>query len=297
MKGNIPIKIKEQINHKIQQLDIESIIRSQDSKFIRNLPKFLINYIKKIFHEAEINNILKKYHKYHGTDFVNNVILKYLKIKIKAHNENYLPEKGRFIFASNHPLGGVDFGVVYSKISEKFKNVKIVANEMFLHVENVKDLFLPVSTLKSNEKHKKDAIEEHLKNEKGHLLIFPAGKVARMVKGKMDDGFWHRSFIRNAIEHKRDIIPMFVGGRNSKSFYRLAKIRTFLGIKANLEFFKIPGEVFKQKNAQIPIVYGKPIPYTKFDDSKSHIEWAQEVKKIVYDLEKKYLKDKKQLIS
>jgi len=289
MKGNIPIKIKKQIRHKIQQLDIENIIRNQKNKFVRNFPKFIINFIKKSFRQNEINRVLKKYHKDYGIDFVRDVIHKHLNIKIKAHNEHFLPEKGKFIFASNHSLGGVDFGVVYSKISEKFKNVKIVANEMFLHIENAKELFLPVSTIERNDQHKKDAIEKHLENENGHLLIFPAGKVARMVKKKLDDGFWHRSFIRNAIEHKRDIIPMFVGGKNSKAFYRLAKIRTFLGIKANLEFFLLPGEVFKQRNATIPIVYGKPIPYTTFDDSKTHLEWAQEVKKIVYNLEKKYL--------
>jgi len=293
MKGKLPVKIKNKIKHKIQSLDIESIIKRQENKLVRNLPKFIINFIKKSFHETEINKVLKKYHKDYGKDFVKDVILKYLKIKIKAHNENYLPKNGKYIFASNHSLGGVDFGVVYSKLSEKFKNVKIVANEMFLHIENVKELFLPVSTIKNNEQHKKDAIENHLENEEGHLLIFPAGKVARIVKGKMDDGFWHRSFIRNAIEHKRDIIPMFVGGRNSKAFYRLARIRTFLRIKANLEFFMLPGEVFKQKNKKIPIVYGKPIPYTTFDNSKTHLEWAQEVKKIVYNLEKKYLMNNK----
>lgn len=290
MSENIPVKIKNKISNKIQQLDIESIIRSQKNKVVRNLPKFIINFIKKSFRQTEINRILKKYHKDYGINFVRSVIHKYLNIKIKAYNETLLPDKGKFIFASNHSLGGVDFGVVYSKISERFKNVKIVANEMFLHIENVNELFLPVNTQKSNEKHKKDAIENHLQKEDAHLLIFPAGKVARMVKKKLDDGFWHRSFIRNAIEHKRDIIPMFVGGRNSKAFYRLAKIRTFFGVKANLEFFLLPGEVFKQRNKTIPIVYGKPIPYTTFDDSKTHLEWAQEVKKIVYDLEKKYLK-------
>ncbi len=292
MKGNIPVKIKKQINNKIQQLDIESIIRNQKNKFVSRLPKFVINFIKKSFRQNEINKILKKYHKDHGIDFVRDVIHKYLNIRIKPFNEHLLPENGKFIFASNHSLGGVDFGVVYSQISKKYKNVKIVANEMFMHIENVKDLFLPVSTIESNDKHKKDAIETHLKDEEGHLLIFPAGKVARMVKKKLDDGFWHRSFIRNAIEHKRDIIPLFVGGRNSKAFYRLAQIRTFLGIKANLEFFLLPGEVFKQKNKTIPIVFGKPIPYTTFDESKTHLEWAQEVKKIIYNLEQTYIKDK-----
>ncbi len=281
---------KNNIKKEAQQLDIEKIIRNQKNKTVRNFPKFIIRFLKKSFHQTETNIILKKNKNLYGADFVNGV-LRHLNVKIIAFNEDFLPEKGSFIFASNHSMGGIDFGVVYSKIQEKFKNIKLIANEMFLHIENVKEIFLPVSVIEKNEKHKKDAIEEHLEKEGSHILIFPAGKVARMVKNKLDDGFWHRSFIRNAIEHKKDIIPIFVGGRNSKKFYRLAKIRTFLGIKANLEFFLLPGEVFKKRNATIPIVYGKPIPYSTFDDSKTHLEWAAEVKKIVYDLENKYLKN------
>ena len=81
---------------------------------------------------------------------------------------------------------------------------------------------------------------------------------------------------------------MFVDGENSRKFYRWAKIRKFLGIKANLEFFLLPGEVFKKRNATIKIAFGKPIPYTTFDDSKTHLEWAQEVKKWVYELGEKH---------
>ncbi|MCF6365801.1 MAG: 1-acyl-sn-glycerol-3-phosphate acyltransferase [Bacteroidales bacterium] len=272
----------------MQKLDIKKIIRGQENKIVRKLPNFIINFLKKSFHQKEINVVLRKNEHNFGIDFVRGVV-KHLNLKTKTYNEEAIPSEGKFIFAGNHSLGGVDFAVLIDKIYEKFKDIKILANEMFLFVENTKELFLPVSILKSNEKHKKDAIEEHLAKDDGHLLIFPAGKVARKIKGKMDDGPWHRSFIRNAIEHKRDIIPIFIGGENSKKFYRLAKIRKFFRIKANLELFLLPGEVFKQKNATIPIVYGTPIPYTTFNDSKTHIEWAQEVKKIVYNLEKKFL--------
>jgi len=273
----------------MQVLDIEKIIRKQKNKIVKNAPKFFINFLKKSFHQDEINEVLKKNEFNFGPDFIRGAV-SHLNIKIKTFNEHLLPKEGQFIFAVNHSLGGVDFAVVYQKISEKFKNIKIIANEMFLFVENTKELFLPVNITKSNETNKKDAIEEHLTNNTGHLLIYPAGKVARKIKGKMDDGPWHRSFIRNAIEHKRDIIPIFVGGENSKKFYRLAKIRKFFRIKANLELFLLPGEVFKQHNALIPVVYGSPIPYTTFNDSKTHLEWAQEVKKSVYNLGEKYLK-------
>ncbi len=268
---------------KYQQLDIEQIIRNQEHKIVKNLPKFIINYIKKSFHQEEINEILKKNRDKYGTDFVN-AVSDHLEYKITGYNEELLPDTGKFIFASNHPNGGADFAAVTKILSRKYKNIKLVANEMFLHVDNAKDMFLPVSILKRNEKDKINSIDDHLADIEGQLLIFPAGKVARKNKGKLDDGPWHRSFIRNAIIYKRDIIPMFVGGENSEKFYRWAKTRKFFGIKANLEFFLLPGEVFKKRGATIPVVFGKPIPYTTFDDSKDHLEWAQEVKKIVYKL-------------
>jgi len=269
-----------------QQLDIEHIIRNQENKIVKNFPKFIINRIKKSFHETEINEILKKIHDKYNLDFVNGVVDN-LNYKIISYNKEFLPDKGKFVFAGNHPFGGADFGAAIAVLSKKYKKIKLVANEMFLHVENAKEIFLPVSILKRNEKVKMDDIDKSLSEDDTQILIFPAGKVARKIKGKMDDGFWHRSFIRNAILFKRDIIPFFVAGENSKKFYRWSKLRKLFGIKANLEFFLLPGEVFKKRNATIEIAFGKPIPYTTFDDSKTHLEWAQEVKKIVYEIGKK----------
>ncbi|MCF6183862.1 MAG: hypothetical protein L3J56_04395 [Bacteroidales bacterium] len=273
---------------KYQQLDIEKIIRNQENKIVKNLPKFIINLIKKSFHQDEMNEILRKNHDKYGTDFVNGVT-DHMEYKIVGYNEKVLPESGKYIFASNHPNGGADFAAVTKILSNKYKNIKLIANELFLHVENAKDMFLPVSILKRNEKGKINDIDDHLADIEGQLLIFPAGKVARKIKGKLDDGPWHRSFIRNAVLYKRDVIPMFVGGENSKKFYRWARTRAFFGIKANPEFFLLPGEVFKKRGATIPVVFGEPIPYTTFDDSKTHFEWAQEVKKTVYELGEKYL--------
>ena len=272
----------------MKEVDLDKVIRSQKNKIVKNLPQFLINKIKKMVHQDEVNLIIRKNQDKYDFDFVKGVV-DHLNLKVKTFNEKYLPGKGRFIFAANHSLGAIDFGAVIGKIHEKFNNVMIIANDLFLQVENTKGIFLPVATFKNSDEKKRAAIENLLSKEDSHLFIFPAGKVARIVKGKMDDGPWHKSFIRNAITHKRDIIPIFIGGRNSKKFYRFANLRKFLRIKANLELFILPGEVFKKRNATIPVVFGKPISYTTFNDSKSHLEWAQEVKQIVYGLEQTYL--------
>lgn len=273
---------------KIEEIDVKKIIRSQKNFIVRNLPNFIIKKIAKSFHVDEMNLIIRNNRDKFGFDFVKGCI-DHINVKVDAINEDLIPKKGRYIFAANHPLGAVDFGAVIGKIHERFQNIKIIANDLFLHVENTKEIFLPVSTFKSSDQEKKDAIENHLSEDDTQLFIFPAGKVARKVKGKFDDGKWHRSFIRNAIEHQRDIIPVFIGGSNSKRFYRFANLRKRLHIKANLELFLLPGEVFKQRNAVIPIIFGKPVPYSVFNDSKSHLEWAAEVKKMVYNLEKQYM--------
>jgi hypothetical protein len=44
-------------------------------------------------------------------------------------------------------------------------------------------------------------------------------------------------------------------------------------------------EMFKQKDKEIRLVFGKPIPWETFDKTKSALEWADWVKSKTYDLE------------
>lgn len=75
---------------------------------------------------------------------------------------------------------------------------------------------------------------------------------------------------------------MYIEGRNSNFFYNLARIRKAVGIKANLEMFYLPDEMFAQKGKKVTIHIGKPISYTYFDRSKKDLYWAEEVKQRVY---------------
>jgi hypothetical protein len=43
-------------------------------------------------------------------------------------------------------------------------------------------------------------------------------------------------------------------------------------------------EFFKQRNQRVTIKIGKKIPYSYFNDSKNEKKWAEEVKKVVYNL-------------
>lgn len=73
------------------------------------------------------------------------------------------------------------------------------------------------------------------------ILIFPAGLVSRIQPdGAIEDLVWQKSFIRKAIEYKRDIIPVHFSGLNRRRFYRLAKWRKKLGLKVNIEQATLP---------------------------------------------------------
>ena len=118
------------------------------------------------------------------------------------------------------------------------------------------------------------------------MLFFPAGLCSRKQKDGICDLEWKKSFITKARAHKRDIIPCYINGRNSDWFYNLARIRTFFGIKANIEMLYLVDEMFKQRDKEIVITFGKPISYTIFDKKKTDLSWAQILKTHVYSLEK-----------
>ncbi len=265
------------------RVDIEKVIRSQNNRFIKKMPNFAVRYIKKIIREDELNKITEYAGKTQGIDFIKKS-MEYLNVKSIYHNKENIPPEGRYIFACNHPLGGIDFFAAILSISDNYDNIKAIANELLMHVKPLQDIFLPVNVFGKNSEKAKEAILKAIASKNIQIITFPSGEVARKNHGQLDDGKWHRSFIRNAVEFKRDIIPVFIDAENSEKFYRVANIRKTLRLKTDIELFLLPQELVKQKNKTINVTFGKPISYKTFDKSKKPLEWAQEVKKIVYNL-------------
>jgi putative hemolysin len=114
------------------------------------------------------------------------------------------------------------------------------------------------------------------------VLVFPAGLVSRKQDIGIKDLEWKKSFISKSKKYKKDIVPVYIEGRNSNFFYNFAKLRKRIGIKSNFEMLFLPDEMFSQRGKKVIIHIGKPIPYSCFDKSKSENEWAEEVKQIVY---------------
>ena len=93
-----------------------------------------------------------------------------------------------------------------------------------------------------------------------------------------------KSFVTKSIKHKRDIVPVFIDGFNSRKFYNIAFWRKKIGISANVEMLFLADEMFKQKGNTINFTFGKSISWNFFNKAFTNLEWAQKVKKHVYAL-------------
>jgi 1-acyl-sn-glycerol-3-phosphate acyltransferase len=266
-----------------QKIDVRNVIYSKNPALARAVPGFVINYLKRIVHQDELNEFLGKWGHLKDSDLIE-AGLKHFEIKYKVFKSDNIPETGRYIFVSNHPLGGLDGLVFIFEISKRFHDLKFPVNDILTNIKNLSGIFLPVNKHGVQAREAARMIEEAYSSD-SQILNFPAGLCSRKIRGVIRDLKWQKSFITKSIEHKRDVIPAFFSGRNSNFFYNLANIRKMLGLKANIEMLFLADEMFKQKDKEIRLVFGKPIPWETFDKSRSALEWADWVKSKSYELE------------
>jgi len=267
----------------LEFIDLDSVIKAKAPKIYNKIPKCFISYLKKKIHQDELNEILTIYADKDGVDFMQSVV-GYFGLTLNVVGLDKIEKEGRYIFASNHPLGGLDGICLSAVIGEKFdKKIKYPVNDLLLHIPNLRSIFVPINKYGSQSKYAASQMNEAFASD-NQIITFPAGLCSRKSKGKICDLEWKKTFILKAVENKRDVIPVYFEAANSKFFYRFANIRKHLGIKFNVELIFLPDEMFKCKGSTFTIIFGNPIPWETFDKSKSTSEWTQIVKDEVYSL-------------
>lgn len=265
------------------RIDVSEVLRSKNPSLAKVIPSFIVNYLKRIIHQDELNDFLERSANLKDIDLVE-ASLDFLKINYNVIGKENLPGEGRFIFVSNHPLGGLDGVIFMYELSRHYSEIKFPVNDILTNIKNLSGIFLPVNKHGSQGKEAIRVLEEAYRSD-SQILYFPAGLCSRKKKGIITDLQWQKSFITKAVKHQRDIVPAFFSGRNSDFFYNLARLRTFFGIKANIEMLYLPDEMFRQRGKKITLVFGRPISWETFDNSKTPLEWAGWVKSMTYRLQ------------
>ncbi len=266
----------------VKPINIKEMFLKKNPKLAKKLPGFVYRFINRVMHIDEINIILSRHGNEQGIEFARSMVA-YFNVQETINGKENLPESGRYIFASNHPLGGFDALLILCNIDRLLGDTITLVNDVLMSIPQLAPIFVPLNKHGSLGKDIIRQIDDAYSSDK-QILIFPSGFASRRIKGKIQDFEWKKHFIAKSIEYKRDIIPVHVSGRNSSFFYSLANFRTFFKLKWNLEMFFLPDELFKQKNRHFTITFGKPIPYTHFDKSKTLDQWAAEVREMVYKL-------------
>lgn len=240
-------------------VDIDKVIAAKSQRIAKLMPGFVKSYIKRLIHQREINEILDANREFTGCEFVRNA-LSYMKISYKAKyvDEAAFGGGGRYIFVSNHPLGGLDGLVLMDLLGSRFGKIKFVVNDFLMYIKPLEPLFVPVNKVGNMGKEYVDPFHEAYASD-AQILYFPAGLCSRKVKGEIRDVEWKKSFVKHAVKYGRQIVPIFFSGKNSNFFYRLANLRKRLGIKFNIEMCFLPDEMFRQTNSSFNVVIGEPV--------------------------------------
>ncbi len=264
-------------------IDIDKVLSDKAPALKKWMPSFVLKWLKRKLHEDEINSIMLQLKDDYELDFNANGLDK-LGANIVSVNAHHVPKTGGIIVAANHPLGGLDGMALIKAVGEIRKDVRFFVNDVLLSLKNYGSVFVGINKVGSTSAKSLRTMEDIL-NSGDAVLFFPAGLVSRKIKGEIMDLEWKKSFVTQAIDHKRLIVPTYIEGENSKFFYRFANFRKKIGIKVNIEMLFLPDEMFKQKGHTVKIHFGKPFDPAILNDSKSHRAWAAVIKKYIYSEE------------
>ena len=266
------------------QIDLQKIVTE---RVPGRVPRCLVSLMEKLIRQRELNGILARTYPARGVEFAY-AALRDLDISVETRGLENIPEQGRFIFASNHPLGGLDGITLISVLGSRYGDdgIRFPVNDLLMNVEPLRGIFIPINKFGAQGRQAARGLQEAFASE-AQLLYFPAGLVSRLGRGgRIADLQWHKAFVAKAIEHDRDIIPVYFSGRNSMLFYKLAKWRRRLGIRFNFEQILLPSELVKSRGSRYTITFGTPVRCSDMRASgKSPLLLAEQIKQSAYALD------------
>ena len=267
-------------------IDIDAILQSKMGNKARRVPRFIVNWLKHIVHQDEVNSFLWDAKDLQGTPWLQAGI-DFLDNKIVVNGMENLPDDSdgkRYTFVSNHPLGGIDGIAIGSIIGKRYNdNFRYLVNDLLMNLPGLAPLCIPINKTGKQSRDFPAMVEAGFASDH-HMVMFPAGLCSRKIKGEIHDLPWTKTFISKSVQTQRDVVPIHFSGQNSEKFYRIANICKALRLKFNFAMLFLADEMFKNRGKTFEVTIGKPIPWQTFDKSRKPKEWAQYVQDLVYKL-------------
>jgi len=152
-----------------------------------------------------------------------------LDVRVDIKGLERLPKVGRCVIVCNHPTGIADGVAMYDAIKPVRPDIIFFANadahrvcprfhEALIAVEWVTDK-------RTIEKTKQTLRAAHSAfREERAVMIFPAGKLARLIDGEIQDPLWESSAVSLARKHDAPVVPIWMDGPYPFFFHTFDRI-------------------------------------------------------------------------
>ena len=240
------------------RIDIGAVLAEKAPRLARWVPGFVLRWLRRTIHEPEINYILEHYWNLPPQEFIRACFREW-QVTYSVEGLEKLDPKGRYLFASNHPFGGMDGMMLADKLIDRFGDARVVVNDLLMHLEPLRPLWIPVNKHGSQNSLYARKFDEEFFGELP-ILTFPAGLCSRCIGGEVTDLPWKTNFLKKAYASQRQIVPVFVEGRLSNFFYRVDRIRRMLGVKFNIEMLCCPTRCFRRRASISASSWATPSP-------------------------------------
>ncbi|MCW8981502.1 lysophospholipid acyltransferase family protein [Altibacter sp.] len=248
--------------------------------------------LMKLLNISTMNKIYDRNKHLSDLEFINALLDEFeINFEIPEEDLKRLPKTGAFITISNHPLGGIDGILLLKLLLEHRPDFKIIANFLLHRIEPLKPYVMPVNPFEERKDAKSSVMGfkaslTHLRE--GHPLgIFPAGEVSTYRDGKLVvDRPWEVAAMKLVKKAEVPIVPIYFHAKNSKFFYRLAKLSD------TLRTAKLPSELLTQKERVIKVRIGNPIGLEDQREHESLDAFTEFLRKKTYVLANPFQKKK-----
>jgi putative hemolysin len=220
----------------------------------------LVEIVQQVTRLKAINHLYAKVSDKQGEEFVDGLFSQ-LKIttQFKQDQLNQIPKEGPLVVVCNHPFGALDGLMALKILLQVRSDIKVMANFILSEVKPISDYFFSVNPFENQvNKNSRGGVRASLEHVQsgGCLIVFPAGEVSTLPKGKLRhpvDKRWSDSVIKLIQKTTASVLPIYFYGDNSYLFHLLGKIHPQLRTAA------LPSELLRKKNKELVVEIGRPI--------------------------------------
>ena len=155
-------------------IDIKKVLQSKMGAKAKFVPGFLVNWLKRIVHEDQVNAYLWDSRDKSGVDWLEDC-MRYLDMTLDIRGKENLPDPddGRlYTFVSNHPLGGEDGVALGAIIGRHYDGrFRYLVNDLLMNLPGLAPVCIPINKTGSQSRNFPAMVEAGFKSD-NHMLMF-----------------------------------------------------------------------------------------------------------------------------